>query len=138
MHGIDKTTTSVRSSKAVIQDNKRENEAIAKTGKTTDPLPPANLLAISGGSDAGAFAAGLLAGRNAHGIRPEFGLVTGISAGALIAPFAFLGPRYDDVIRRVFTSVRSEDIFHRRTMLIGLASDGMADSEPLAIIPISE
>jgi len=116
----------------VIQDNKRESEAVARAGKTSDPLPPASLLAISGGGDAGAFAAGMLAGWTAHGTRPEFRLVTGISTGALIAPFAFLGPRYDDVIRNVFTSVRSEDIFHRRNVLIGLASDGMAHSEPLS------
>ena len=77
------------------------------------------------GSDAGAFAAGLLAGWTASGTRPQFRVVTGISAGALIAPFAFLGPQYDDVIRGVFTSVRSEDVFHRRSMVIGLASDGM-------------
>jgi hypothetical protein len=50
----------------------------------------------------------------------------------LIAPFAFLGRQYDDVIRTVFTSVRSEDVFHRRNLLIGLAGDGMADSEPLS------
>jgi len=117
---------------AVLQDDKREREALAKAGKTSDPLPPASLLAISGGGDAGAFAAGLLAGWTAHGSRPEFRVVTGISAGALIAPFAFLGPRYDDVLRSVFTSVRSDDIFHGRNVLVGLASDGMADSGPLS------
>lgn len=118
---------------SVIQDDKREREALARAGKSTSgPLPPASLLAISGGSDAGAFAAGILVGWTAHGNRPEFRVVTGISTGALIAPFAFLGPRYDDLIRSVFTSVRSEDVFHRRNMLIGLASDGMADSEPLS------
>ena len=117
---------------AVLQDDKREREALAKAGKTSDPLPPASLLAISGGGDAGAFAAGLLAGWTAHGSRPEFRVVTGISAGALIAPFAFLGPRYDDVMRSVFTSVHSDDIFHGRNVLLGLASDGMADSGPLS------
>jgi hypothetical protein len=117
---------------SVLQDDKREREALAKAGKTTEALPPANLLAISGGGDAGAFAAGLLTGWTAHGTRPEFKVLTGVSTGALIAPFAFLGPRYDDVIRSVFTSVRSEDIFHRRNVLIGLASDGMADSGPLS------
>ena len=117
---------------AVIQDDEREKTALAKAGKTTDPLPPASLLAISGGGDAGAFAAGLLAGWTASGTRPQFRVVTGISAGALIAPFAFLGPQYDDAIRSVFTSVRSEDVFHSRSMLIGPASDGMADSEPLS------
>jgi patatin-like phospholipase len=118
--------------KSAIQDDQRERADLARAGETTDPLPPASLLAISGGSEEGAFAAGLLAGWTAHRTRPEFHLVTGISTGALIAPFAFLGPRYDDVIRTVFTSVRSEDIFRRRNMLVGLASDGMADSEPLS------
>ena len=118
---------------SVIEDDKREREALARAGKRApDPLAPASLLAISGGSDAGAFAAGILTGWTVHGDRPEFRVVTGISTGALIAPFAFLGPRYDDALRSAFTSVRSEDIFHRRNMLAGLASDGMADSEPLS------
>ena len=117
---------------SVIQDDKREREALARAGKSaSDPLPPASLLAISGGGDAGAFAAGILAGWTEHGNRPNFRVVTGISTGALIAPFAFLGPQYDDALRSAFTSVRSEDIFHRHNMLVGLASDGMADSGPL-------
>ena len=94
--------------------------------------PPASLLAISGGGDAGAFAAGIPAAWTLHGNRPQFRVVTGISTGALIAPFAFLGSRYDDLIRRVFTSLRAEDVFRRRNMLIGLASDGMADNEPFS------
>jgi len=88
-----------------IQDTKRESEALAEAGKPLEPLPPANLLAVSGGGDAGAFAAGILAGWSARGERPEFKVVTGISAGALIAPFAFLGPQYDDVVRSVATSI---------------------------------
>jgi hypothetical protein len=55
-------------------------------------LPTAYLLSLSGGGDNGAFGAGLLAGWTAHGDRPKFKLVTGVSTGALIAPFAFLGP----------------------------------------------
>src|SRR5262249_60334845 len=61
----------------------------------TDVLPPANYLAISGGGDNGAFGAGLLDGWTKTGNRPVFKLVTGVSTGALIAPFAFLGPPYD-------------------------------------------
>src|SRR3954454_16656737 len=56
-----------------------------------------NVLAISGGGSNGAYGAGLLAGWSERGGRPEFSVVTGASAGALIAPFAFLGPSYDPV-----------------------------------------
>jgi hypothetical protein len=69
----------------------RERRYLASTGHK-GPLPPATYLAVSGGGDAGAFGAGLLNGWTAAGNRPQFKLVTGISTGALIAPFAFLGP----------------------------------------------
>src|SRR5258706_3697022 len=75
----------------VIQDTNREVGTLKNAGKPTDHLPPASVLAISGGGDAGAFAAGILCGWTARGDRPEFKVVTGISVGALIAPFAFLG-----------------------------------------------
>src|SRR5882757_1289990 len=58
-------------------------------------LPPVSYLAVSGGGDNGAFGAGLLNGWTEIGTRPEFRMVTGVSTGALIAPFAFLGPEYD-------------------------------------------
>src|SRR3990170_457084 len=65
--------------------------------------PVVNFLALSGGGSDGAFGAGILAGWTASGTRPEFDLVTGVSTGALTAPFAFLGPRYDDALKKVFT-----------------------------------
>jgi hypothetical protein len=117
---------------SVVQDFNREEEARSRSDTSINPLPPIYMLGISGGGDDGAFAAGLLAGWSVHGDRPAFKVVTGISAGALIAPFAFLGPKYDDVIRTVATSARREDIFHIRNTLAGLVSDGMADSKPLA------
>lgn len=117
---------------SAIADGNRERDSLSRAGKPTDPLPPAHLLAISGGGHNGAFAAGLLAGWTAHGTRPEFKVVNGISAGALIAPFAFLGAGYDDVIRRVATSIGRDSVFLSRGLLAGLFSDGMADSEPLA------
>ena len=61
-------------------------------------------LAISGGGGDGAFGAGLLAGWSETGTRPEFDVVSGVSTGALIAPFAFLGPDYDATLREVYTS----------------------------------
>jgi predicted acylesterase/phospholipase RssA len=61
------------------------------------------ILALSGGGGAGAFGAGLLVGWSQIGTRPEFSIVSGVSAGALIAPFAFLGPEYDPVLQQVLT-----------------------------------
>ncbi len=56
-------------------------------------------LALSGGGQEGAFGAGLLNGWSQRGTRPEFEVVTGVSTGALIAPFAFLGPDWDDELK---------------------------------------
>lgn len=109
----------------------REKAWLASQGQT-GPLPPAYFLAISGGGDNGAFGAGLLNGWTAAGTRPEFKLVTGVSTGALIAPFAFLGPKYDYVIKRVYTTTSQKDIFKKRSFLKGLFGDAMADTSPLA------
>ena len=60
-------------------------------------------LALSGGGGNGAFGAGLLKGWTQTGTRPEFSVVSGVSTGALIAPFAFLGPAYDDTLKEMYT-----------------------------------
>ena len=88
-------------------------------------------LAISGGGENGAFAAGLLLGWTAAGDRPEFTVVTGISAGALVAPFAFLGPEYDHVLAQVSVELTAKDVFKKRRLIQGLRSDGMASTRPL-------
>jgi hypothetical protein len=77
------------------------------------PLPPANFLGLSGGSDDGAFGAGLLDGWTEAGTRPEFKLVSGVSTGALIAPFAFLGPTYDPQLRAVYTGIQPDDVYEK-------------------------
>ena len=82
----------------------REHAYLASRGHQGPP-PPAVFLAVSGGGDNGAFGAGLLNGWTAAGNRPEFKLVTGVSTGALIAPFAFLGPAYDDKLKKFYTTV---------------------------------
>ena len=92
---------------------RREREFRASSGQT-GPLPPAEYLAISGGGPNGAFAAGLLNGWTAAGNRPQFKAVTGISTGALIAPFAFLGPDYDETLREVYTEITTKDILTKR------------------------
>lgn len=69
-----------------------------------------NILALSGGGQHGAFGAGVLNGWSETGMRPDFDIVTGISTGALIAPFAFLGPEFDDRIERFYTQTSTRDI----------------------------
>jgi hypothetical protein len=94
--------------------------------------PPAGMaLAISGGGANGAFGAGLMCGWTAKGDRPEFEIVTGISTGALIAPFAFLGSEYDPVLREVYTTISTSSILKKRGLLLALSSDALADSRPL-------
>lgn len=67
-------------------------------------------LALSGGGADGAFGAGLLAGWTARGDRPVFHLVSGISTGAVIGFFAFLGPDYDPVLREIYTTFGTRDL----------------------------
>jgi hypothetical protein len=90
-----------------------------------------NYLSLSGGGDNGAFGAGLLVGWAENGTRPEFTLVTGISTGALIAPFAYLGKDFDPVLREVYTQIKPSDVFKARSFLAGIFSDGLADTSPL-------
>ncbi|MBP8290722.1 MAG: patatin-like phospholipase family protein [Chromatiaceae bacterium] len=113
-----------------IDSLRREQAYLAASGQR-GPLPPAAFLAISGGGDNGAFGTGLLNGWTAAGDRPEFKLVTGISTGALIAPFAFLGSAYDDRLKRLYTKVSPADIVTRRSLLAVLTNDALADNAPL-------
>ncbi len=102
-----------------------------KTQGHQGPLPPATFLAISGGGDNGAFGAGLLNGWTDSGTRPEFKLVTGVSTGALSAPFAFLGPKYDTKLREFYTTLSPDDIMEIRNPLAAVISDALADNTPL-------
>jgi predicted acylesterase/phospholipase RssA len=103
-------------------------QARAKRGEKLE----SNLLALSGGADDGAFGAGLLVGWSAHGDRPEFDLVTGISAGALIAPFAFLGRDYDKQLAGLFTTYSADQIYQANVLSGLFGGSSLADSAPLA------
>jgi hypothetical protein len=90
------------------------------------PPKPGPWLILSTGGEDGAFGAGLLNGWSKAGTRPEFSLVTGVSTGALIAPFAFLGSRFDDQLRDSYTTISGVDIFE-----IGGKGESFLDTWPL-------
>ena len=92
---------------------------------------PHNYLAISGGGANGAFGAGLFEGWTASGTRPEFTMVTGVSTGALTAPFAFLGSDYDEQLKQVYTTTQTKDIAEERGLISAAFGDSMADTKPL-------
>ena len=91
-----------------------------------------NYLVLSGGGQNGAFGAGLLNGWTNAGTRPEFRVVTGVSTGALIAPFAYLGPAYDATIKEFYTTHSTKDIVRYRIASGLLGGVSVVDSKPLA------
>lgn len=92
-------------------------------------------LALSGGGANGAFGAGFLNGWTSTGSRPVFKIVTGVSTGALMAPFAFIGEEYDLALREFYTTTSSEDVFMLGSVF-GLlwqvvAGEALVDTGPL-------
>ena len=92
---------------------------------------PRHVLALSGGGVYGAYSAGFLAGWTCSGNRPEFDVVTGVSTGALIAPFTFLGPAYDSRAAHLYTRVQAADVFRIRAWVAIPFKDAVASSAPL-------
>jgi predicted acylesterase/phospholipase RssA len=93
---------------------------------------PVSFLALSGGGENGAFGAGVLCGWTAAGNRPTFKLVTGISTGALLAPFAFLGSGYDAQLKEVYTTTTDSDIYTKKSILTAYWRESVYDTKPLA------
>jgi predicted acylesterase/phospholipase RssA len=93
--------------------------------KALPPQPGPWLILSTGGSD-GAFGAGLLNGLSAAGNRPDYAVVTGVSTGALMAPFAFAGPKYDEALKDAYTKITAADIFE-----VGSTGESFIDSWPL-------
>jgi hypothetical protein len=133
LHGIRAwgDTLSESLEKSAIESIKQE--MVANHGKLE---PEANFLALSGGGGDGAFGAGILCGWTKTGTRPQFKLVTGISTGALIAPFAFLGPEYDAKLKEAYTTISDKDIYTVPSTLKLLLNLGRIEAagstEPLA------
>ncbi len=121
----------------VVGDTQQSFEA-----RTAELLPrvaaaaggaPVSILALSGGGAGGAFGAGALVGWSRAGTRPEFQIVTGVSAGALIAPLAFLGPAWDPVLEDAFSGTRTGHLLQRRWLGAYLGSS-VYRGEPLAAL----
>ena len=88
-------------------------------------------LVISGGSANGAFGAGLLNGWTVAGDRPEFEVVTGVSTGALIAPFAFLGSDYDAQLKEMYTRTTTSDILQERGIVEIVTGDSLNGTDTI-------
>ena len=110
---------------AMIRDLKEDQKRLG-----TEP-GSGKYLSLSGGGDNGAFGAGLLVGWSKRGNRPKFDLVTGVSTGALLAPFAYLGESYDPVLTYVYTQTTPEQIYKMRWLLSAFTEDSIADTTPL-------
>src|SRR5579862_4515273 len=91
---------------------------------------PLSILALSSGGASGAFGAGSLAGSTREGVRPEYTVVTGVSSGALVAPFAFLGPSWDEEMTRIFTTGETEGLLQSRG-LAAVFGSSVYSAEPL-------
>ena len=92
---------------------------------------PVNVLVLSGGGAGGAFGAGALVGLSQRGTRPDFQIVTGVSAGALIAPLAFLGQDWDSQLTEAFSGASTQHLMHAN-WLGALLGDSVYRGEPLA------
>lgn len=111
-----------------LQQESPDDFPVGPDGKVRYPY-----LALSGGGANGAFGAGFMKGWTASGTRPLFKVVTGVSTGALMAPFVFLGPVEDEALADFYTTTRNEDVFDAGSALIAiLRRDSMADTGPLA------
>lgn len=97
----------------------------------SDLAPIKTYLALSGGGADGAYGVGVLNGWTAAGNRPAFSVVSGVSTGGLIAPFAFLGPRYDDTLKEVYTSGIAESLLQDPSLMRVLFGSGLFGNKRL-------
>lgn len=90
------------------------------------PAIPGPWLILSSGGEDGAYGAGILSGWTLSGKRPDFPVVTGVSTGALMAVFAFAGPKYDEALRKAYTNITAADIFE-----LSPTPESLTDTWPL-------
>ena len=117
----------------VAKARARHQQAIA-SGSAQPRDRNEHILVMSGGGSDGAFGAGLLNGWSQSGKRPKFQVVSGVSTGALIAPFAFLGSDYDPLLKEFYTQHETKDLV-QPTILAGIfGGQALSSSAPLAAL----
>ena len=94
--------------------------------KTTD----FTVLAISGGGSQGAYGCGVLDGWKKRGDMPQFDVVTGISTGAIISSFVFLGGENIHNIAQIYLSIETSDIYHYNFFKI-FGGSSITSTQPL-------
>ncbi len=104
---------------------------LAQNAHTADGRPVVEILALSGGGSDGAFGAGLLTGWTERGDRPEFEVVTGVSAGAIIAPFAYLGSNYNAALKQIWTQYQTSELVTAQILPGLLGGESLADTSQL-------
>ncbi len=107
---------------------------VARDATRVNGRPVVETLALSGGGADGAFGAGVLAGWTARGDRPEFEIVTGVSAGAIIAPFAYLGPNHDNSLKEIWTQYQASEVITAQIIPGLFGGAALADTGPLAAL----
>jgi len=103
---------------------------VARRLQTTRGASPLSILALSSGGASGAFGAGALVGWTSRGTRPDFTVVTGVSAGALVAPLVFLGSSWDEKMTAIFTTGVTDGLLQPRG-LAALFGSSVYSAEPL-------
>ncbi len=114
---------------AIILQQRFPSAVKAKSGTS----PSFDALTLSGGGADGAFGAGILIGWTQHGNRPEFELVVGTSTGAVIAPFAFLGAEYDDILFEIYSQLTQEKVYQSQLLSGILGGSSIADTKYLKL-----
>ncbi|MGE0768032.1 MAG: patatin-like phospholipase family protein [Hyphomicrobiaceae bacterium] len=117
---------------AEVEKHMPSLKRLASSARIVAGRPHVYILALSGGGARGAFGAGVLNGWTESGSRPKFDLVTGVSAGAIIAPFAFLGPAYDKALEQIWTQYETSELVVAQILPGILGGPALADTTPLA------
>jgi len=92
-----------------------------------------DILALTGGGSRGAFGTGLLIGWTKKGTIPNFDVVTGISTGAVMAPFVFLGGDALEKVEYFYTKMHTEEVF--TSSLLSIFGYGyVMNAKPLKVL----